>query len=86
MKRFLIWAALALPLLLAMFLAAGCSEGPPRTPKQTQEEARQAADVAQKKALADAAERRQNTVSDRAPDSAEHLPPDMPGQDEDVAP
>ena len=43
MKKFLLWAA-ALPLLLALILAVGCSEAP-RTPKQARDEARQAADA-----------------------------------------
>jgi hypothetical protein len=87
-KRFLPWAALALPFLLALFLAAGCSEAPPRTPKQMKEEARQASQAAQKKDLAAKAERRQNSASDRASDrtgdAETHELPDLPGQDEDT--
>jgi len=85
MKRFLIWVVAALPVLLAFFLATGCSEAPPRTPRQTQEEARQAAAAARQKSLAANAERRQNAGSDRSPGAEVHLPPDIPGQDEDMA-
>jgi PBP1b-binding outer membrane lipoprotein LpoB len=85
MKRFLIWAA-ALPILLALFIA-GCSQTPPRTTKQTRDEARQAAEAAQNKALATDAERRQNAASDSAPEDADahaHQHPDHPDQDEEM--
>ncbi len=89
MNSFLLWVV-ALP-LLTIFLAAGCSEGPPRTPQQTREEAHQAAEAAQNKALTADAERRQKAESDRAPNAADsspeapaHLHPDTSDEDEEM--